>query len=70
MTKTSISDRLLKLSEVTHKISMGRTWIYEQIKADSFPKPLQLSPSAVRWRESEIDAWINSHPTATGEGAL
>jgi prophage regulatory protein len=55
-----MSDRLLKLSEVAQKISMGRTWIYDQIKADSFPKPLQLSPSAVRWRESEIDAWIEA----------
>lgn len=65
----SMSDRLLKLSGVTHKISMGRTWIYDQIKADNFPRPLQLSPSAVRWRESEVDAWISSQQTISA-GAM
>jgi prophage regulatory protein len=64
-----MSDRLLKLSEVARKISMGRTWIYAQIKADNFPRPLQLSPSAVRWRESEVDAWIDRQQNVNAEGA-
>lgn len=57
-----MSDRLLKISEVARKISMGNSWIYERMKTGEFPRPLQLSPGAVRWRESEIDAWIAAQP--------
>ncbi len=51
-------DRLLKISEVERIISMSDTWIYEQIKAGKFPRQVQLSTRCVRWKESDIAAWI------------
>lgn len=56
------SDRLLPLKAVMDKIGMGSTWIYERIKTGEFPKPIKFSERCVRWRESEIQNWIESLP--------
>lgn len=50
--------RLISLREVAHKTSVGKSWIYAQIKLGGFPKPIKLAERCVRWRESEIDEWI------------
>lgn len=52
-------ERLLKLGEVCHKTSLGSTFIYQQIKKEQFPKAIKLAEKCVRWRESDIDAWID-----------
>lgn len=51
-------ERLLKISDVSRKIGMGKSWIYDRIETGAFPKPVRISPGAVRWRESEVDSWI------------
>lgn len=53
-----MTDRLLKLSDVEATIGLGHSWIYERIKAGEFPAPVKLSERCVRWRESEVAAWI------------
>lgn len=58
MSKDLQPERLLKLGEVCHKTSLGSTFIYQQIRKDRFPKSIKLAEKCVRWRESEIDAWI------------
>lgn len=59
-----MTDRLLKIAEVKATISMGHTWIYEQIAAGKFPAPVKLSEKCSRWRESEIAAWMDRLETA------
>lgn len=58
MSEDQRPERLLKLGEVCHKTSLGSTFIYQQIKKERFPKSIKLAEKCVRWRESEIDAWI------------
>lgn len=53
-----MTDRLLKIAEVKAIVGMGHTWLYEQIKAGSFPAPVKLSEKASRWRASEVNDWI------------
>ena len=53
-------DTLLKLSEVCQRTAMGKTSIYRKIEKGEFPAPVQISPKMVRWKKSEIDAWIAS----------
>lgn len=60
-------DRLLKLDEVRRKIGMGATWIYDRIRKGEFPRPLKLSERCVRWRERDINAWIDSLPLTRSE---
>ncbi len=52
------SDRLLRLSEVKHRVGFGKTTIYGMIAQNRFPRPHKPTPGAARWSAREIDAWI------------
>ena len=41
--------------------------IYRLMRAQKFPEPLRIGQRAVRWPASEIEAWIESRPRATGD---
>jgi len=58
-------DRLLNLKEVTDRVGIGKTALYEWMGEGKFPRPCAVGRRAVRWRESEIDKWIASLPPAT-----
>ena len=64
---TSTADRLLRLSEVQTRTALGRTTIYRKMREGTFPEPLKIGARAVRWPESEIEAWLASRPRATGD---
>ena len=49
---------LLSVREVSARIGLCRTVIYERLKLGTFPKPIALGSRAVRWRSDEIDRWI------------
>ena len=61
-------DRLLGRREVEGIVSLGRSAIYAKMERGEFPRPRQVGPNSVRWRESDIVAWIESLPVA-GQGA-
>ena len=66
------TDRLLRLEEVMAITGLGRSTIYRYLRRRSsslpdFPQPLKVGVRAVRWRESEIRAWVASRPRATGD---
>lgn len=51
-------ERLIRLPEVKHQTGLGKTSIYEGIKAGTFPAPVSLQGTrSVAWIESEITAW-------------
>lgn len=60
--------RFLRLPDVRHQVGLGRSAIYQKIKAREFPAPYLLSPNgrAVAWNSEEIDAWIDSRILAAG----
>ncbi len=59
----SIEDcRLLRKSEVLRICALSRSGLYAKIKAGEFPRPVQLGPRSVAWREKEIRGWIESRP--------
>ena len=64
---TATIDRLLRLSEVRTRTGLGRSTIYRKMRDGSFPEPLKIGARAVRWRESEIEAWLAARPRATGD---
>lgn len=51
-------DRLIRLAEVKHRVSFGKTVIYEIIAEGKLPKPYKPTRGAARWSAREIDAWI------------
>jgi excisionase family DNA binding protein len=51
---------LMSVGEVSDKVSMSKTTIYELIAAGKFPIPMRINGSdkLTRWRGADIDAWI------------
>ncbi|WP_422346039.1 helix-turn-helix transcriptional regulator [Parasphingorhabdus sp.] len=54
------SARLLRLSEVQHRVGLGRSTIYRWMEDGKFPRPHSIGGYSVRWLESDIDGWIAS----------
>ena len=63
----STTDRLLRLGEVRARTGLARATIYRKMRDGSFPEPLKIGVRAVRWPESEIEAWLAARPRATGD---
>ena len=51
-------ERLLRISEVQQRVSLGKSTIWLWIKQGRFPKGIKLSPSVTVWHESEINSFI------------
>lgn len=59
-------ERLLRIRQVQDRVPLGRATIYKRMKANTFPKPVELGGGIVAWRESEIESWIaNCQPQAS-----
>jgi prophage regulatory protein len=51
---------ILRLGDVRRRTGLGRSTVYDRIKAGNFPAPIALGDRAVGWVESEVSAWIAS----------
>ena len=49
--------KLLRFPAVQQRVSMGRTAVYELIKAGKFPRPVKVG-AASAWIDIEITHWI------------
>lgn len=50
--------RLIKLKEVMHITTLGRSTIYKYMAEDCFPKSVSLGDRAVAWVEDEVQDWM------------
>ena len=62
-----MEDRLMTRKDVEKRLGLSRAAIYRHMRHGCLPLPLKLSAKAVRWRESEIEAYIDGLPRATGD---
>ena len=60
-------DRLLRRRHVEEITGMSRSSIYRLMQDGEFPRPVKVGPAAVRWRASDLTAWLESRPVATGD---
>ena len=63
----TMHDRLLKRRQVEEITGMSRSSIYRMMQDGEFPRPVRIGPAAVRWKASDITAWMESRPVARGE---
>ena len=63
----TMQDRLLRRREVEELTGLSRASIYRKLPDGEFPRPVKVGSTAVRWKESDIAAWIESRPAATTE---
>ena len=62
-------DVLLTRPEVERRTGLSRSTIYRKMRDGTFPVPLKVSERAVRWRERDIRAYVDSRPRSYGETA-
>lgn len=55
-----MTKRVLRMPEVRYICAASRTSIYEWKKLGTFSQPVKLGARMVGWRESDIDAWLES----------
>ena len=60
-------DRLLRRREVEEITGVSRSAIYRLMHNGEFPRPVRVGTAAVRWRASDIAAWLESRPLSTGD---
>lgn len=55
------SARLLTIDQVAERLGMKKKSIYNSLHEGRFPiAPKRIGRKTLRWRESDIDDWINS----------
>ena len=57
MSTLSPSRRFERLPAVMARIGMSRAWLYKEMAAGRFPKPIKIG-SCSGWYAGQIDAWI------------
>lgn len=57
-----MDDTLLKIDDVLRLSTLSRATLYRLIKEGKFPAPIKFK-SASRWKESDVNEWINNQPT-------
>ena len=62
-----MEERLLRRRQVEEITGMSRSSIYRLMQKGKFPRPVRIGPAAVRWKASDITAWMESRPVARGE---
>ena len=65
----STIDRMLRREEVQERTGLSRSAIYRLMREGDFPLPQRVGQRAVRWRESDLEAWLASRPLASGRKA-
>ena len=60
---------LMTRQDVEKMLSLGRSTIYRGMKEGWFPLPIRIGPRAVRWKRSEVEAWLEARPIAKREVA-
>ena len=56
--------RLIRLPAVKGLLGVSAATIWRMRRRGDFPAPIQVSPGAVAWRETEIIAWIEARAEA------
>ena len=54
------SIKLLRIGDVANKTTLAESTLWIKISKGQFPKPIKISPAISVWKESDVDAWIES----------
>jgi prophage regulatory protein len=55
------TDQMLTRREVESMICVSCATIYRWVQEGTFPGPVKFTARCVRWRQSEVQNWIDSH---------
>lgn len=69
MSNIVCNPELLTFRHLKDIYGIPRTSAYRYMQTCGFPTPIQLSANAVRFRRSDVEAWIDSRPQAAIHGS-
>lgn len=52
---------LMTASDICKLLRVGRTWVYDNAKRGTFPRPAVQARRFSRWRESDVQQWLAAH---------
>ena len=55
-----MTERILRIRDVTARVGVARSTIYEWQSRGTFPASVPLGERSIGWLESEVTAWIES----------
>ncbi len=58
-TPVATERRLLRIAEVLSRIGMGRSWLFREVAAGAFPKPIKVGRASA-WDSLAIASYVNS----------
>ena len=62
--------KLLRLPAVEAMAAMKKSKLYDLVRQGQFPAPVRLGPRSVRWKSTDVEAWIanlTADPIGQGE---
>ena len=59
------SIKLLRIGDVANKTTLAKSTLWIKISKGQFPKPIKISPAISVWKESDVEAWIDSFDNQT-----
>ena len=58
--------RLLRFSEVMAITGLIRSSLYRRLAADEFPEPIMVGPRSIRFKQDDVERWVDSRPGRYG----
>jgi prophage regulatory protein len=62
MKETNMQDRILRVPEVQSFTGVSRSALYSMLRRGEFPRPVKIGDRAIGWRQTDLEAWIESLP--------
>ena len=59
---------MLRWPEVNRRTGRSRVQVWRDVRAGTFPAPVEIGKNAIAWFEDEIEAWRVSRPRRTYGG--
>jgi prophage regulatory protein len=53
-------DRLLTTREVMQRLTLSRSTLWRMSRDGEIPRPIQLTPTRIAWRERDVLAWLDA----------
>lgn len=64
-----MTNELLTCKQVLEIVPLTTSTLYRLMRQNRFPTPLKIGRRNVRWKRSEVLAWLDNCPRAEGEPA-
>ena len=57
------TERFLRRQDVEGLVGLKHSALYRWMKTGDFPRPVRLGARAVRWRQSDVQEWMDGLQT-------